>query len=88
MQPSFILLIDEWDMGLQSRMELSLITEQPFRGSENDSGVIDRIRAIQSEGINNFIDSYSRFFESLLICGIVRPIYLNIIANDFPNPKC
>ena len=65
----------------------SLITEEPFRRSEDDSEVVDGVRAIQSQGISKFIDSRSGFFESLSICGIVRQIHLNI-ANDLSNPKC
>src|ERR1051325_9614062 len=69
-QPSFILLIDEWDVRMHSRTKHSLITEEPFRRSEDDSGVVDVFSAIQSQGINKFIDSRSGFFKSLSLCGI------------------
>src|SRR5215213_2015324 len=87
-QPGFVPLKDNWDMLVHSRTEHSLITEKPIWRSENDSRVVDCVRAIQSQGINDFINTRSCFFESLSICGIVRQIDLNIIANDFSNPKC
>ena len=61
------LLIDKRYVREHSCREHSLITEEPFRRSENDSGVVYGVCAIQSQGINKFINSRTGFFESLSI---------------------